>query len=47
MKSKNRILYFLITILVGVIFSCKDELPREDMENLPSLPHEFLSALLN
>lgn len=41
MKSKNKILYFLITILVGVVLSCKDELPREDMENLP--PDERVS----
>lgn len=41
MKSKNRILYFLITMLVGIVLSCKDELPREDMENLP--PDERVS----
>ena len=41
MKSKNRILYFLITLLVGIVLSCKDELPRKDMENLP--PDERVS----
>ncbi len=41
MKSKNRILYFLITMLVGIVLSCKDEIPRKDMENLP--PDERVS----
>jgi hypothetical protein len=41
MKSKNRIQYFLIAIVVGFVFSCKDELPREDPDILP--PDERVS----
>lgn len=41
MKSKNRIQYFLIAIVVGFVFSCKDELPREDPDISP--PDERVS----
>lgn len=43
MKSKNRILYFLIAIVAGFVFSCKDELPREDPNILPPEERAFES----